>query len=81
MIILKELSLFIDVEIVKPEKLEQFNVNGVYYDDTKTVKNLHKIDLNYNNDFSYDLRKYLSKQIINECNEFEEKWILPYLEL
>ena len=30
---------------------------------------------------SYDLRKYLSKQIINECNEFEEKWILPYLEL
>ena len=70
---LKELSLFIDVEIVKPEKLEQFNVNGVYYDDTKTVKNLHKIDLNYNNDFSYDLRKYLSKQIINECNEFEEK--------
>ena len=78
---LKELSLFINVEIIKPKKLEQFNVNGVYYDDTKTVKNLHKIDLNYNNNFNYDLRKYLSKQIINECNEFEEKWILPYLEL
>jgi hypothetical protein len=69
---LDDLSNFIGVKIKKPKLLNQFNINGVYYQDEVHTKNLHKIRTDCIKLDSYDLTKYVPLTTINQFKNFEK---------
>ena len=69
---LNQLSDYIGVKIKMPKKLEQFNIDGTYYDDRNHTKNLHKINTGPMHYVEYDFEKYLTKDVIKKYKNFEK---------
>ena len=53
------------------KKLKQFNVNHIFYDDSKTIKNLHKIKTNFKNFKPEKVENYLTNDMIKYVERFE----------
>ena len=69
---LKNLSEYVEYDIkCDLKKLEQFNINNVYYDDSKTIKNLHKIKTNFENFKTEKVENYLTNDMIKYVERFE----------
>lgn len=69
---LKNLSKYIGYDIkCNFKKLEQFNINNVYYDDRKTIKNLHKINTDVIKKSNYKINNYLSHDILKQIEKFK----------
>ena len=66
---LKKLSSFIGFKINNYNRLNQFNVNNIYYQDK--VKNLHKIRVNKIERRNYDINDYLPEDIIEKYSGYK----------
>ena len=71
-IFLKNMSDYIGIEIKKPNTLEQFNINNIYYDDY-FIKNLHKIKTKSIDYKEYDMEEYLTYDMIEHYKNYEFK--------
>jgi len=65
---LKNLSKYLKVKIKKPNKLKQFSVNNVKYNDSVYQKNLHTIKNKIENT-EYNVMKYIPKEIIEKYKQ------------
>lgn len=63
---LKDLSEYVKVDIKKPNKLKQFSVNNIKYDDSVYIENLHNIKTESIESSKYDVLKYIPKEIIEK---------------
>ena len=61
---LKDFSKYVKVKIKKPNKLKQFSVNNIKYDDSIYQVNLHTIETKFIKNSKYDVMKYIPKEII-----------------
>ena len=64
---LKNLSSFIGFKIKNYNKLKQFSINNLYYQDG--IENLHKIRVNKIERRNYDINDYLPEDIIEKYSE------------
>lgn len=69
---IKNLSKYVKHDIkYNLKKLKQFNVNNIYYDDSKTIKNLHKIKTTFENFKPERVQDYLTTDMIEYAERFE----------
>ena len=69
---LKNISKYIKYNIKYDlKKLKQFNVNNICYDDSETIKNLHKIKTTFKNFKPERVEDYLTNDMIKHVERFE----------
>tara|TARA_R110000744_G_scaffold380479_1_gene501389 strand:+ start:3862 stop:4632 length:771 start_codon:yes stop_codon:yes gene_type:complete len=66
---LKNLSKYIGYDIEKPQKLKQFSINNIYYDDTSS-ENLHRINTNSIKKSNYAVEDYLNYNMMQYIKKY-----------
>ena len=69
---IKNLSKYVKHDIkYNLKKLKQFNINNIYYDDSETIKNLHKIKTTFENFKPKKVEDYLTTDMVEYAERFE----------
>ena len=69
-VFLKNLSKYVNYDIKKPEKIEQFNIHNTYYEDMD-IENLHRINTNSIKKSSYAIEDYLNYDMMQYIKQIQ----------
>lgn len=70
---LKKVCNFLNIPFVKPDydNIEQFNINGIFYDDSQLSNNFHTIHTKSIKQNTLDIEKILPNEVIHKYKNFD----------